>query len=216
MEAHKARGTPSGDAGLDGGEGTGDAGVLPDAGTCRIGDGGLVAAGTWLSLLYGSCIICDPSLNPDGWTVLDDGQVCEQVVSAQQSGPAISSISGVCQSGHCASIGGRCEGQDLPCYGGFCGDGGYCELDQNLGWLTQCWNGYTHPNMCADGPCCFDAGVEGVPNGGGWCCGLIDGGVQTCLPARAVCYATLDCCEGLTCTGHDAVFDSDAGYGFCE
>jgi len=40
--------------------------------------------------------------------------------------------------------------------------------------------------------------------------------VKTCLPSGGVCYETSSCCEGLTCTGHDAVFDSDAGYGFCE
>ena len=89
-------------------------------------------------------------------------------------------------------------------------------MDRNLGSITQCWNGDEQPNICANGPCCLDAGLEDLPNGGGWCCGLIDGGVKTCLPVRGVCYDTSDCCEGLTCTGHNAVYDSDAGYGFCE
>ena len=89
-------------------------------------------------------------------------------------------------------------------------------MDRNLGSITQCWNGDEQPNICANGPCCLDAGLEDLPNGGGWCCGLIDGGVKTCLPVRGVCYDTSDCCEGLTCTGHSAVYDSDAGYGFCE
>ena len=62
----------------------------------------------------------------------------------------------------------------------------------------------------------MDAGFEDIPDGGGWCCGLFDGGVETCLPYRAVCNANPDCCEGLTCTGRDAVYGSDAGYGFCE
>ena len=63
----------------------------------------------------------------------------------------------------------------------------------------------------------MDAGFDGLVDGGGWCCGLIDGGVKTCFPRRAVCYATSDCCEGLTLHRPPCgLRPSDAGYGFCE
>jgi hypothetical protein len=63
----------------------------------------------------------------------------------------------------------------------------------------------------------LDAGIEGYPDGGGWCCGLIDGGIPLAyLHSGAVCYDTSNCCEGLACTGHDAIYGTDAGYGFCE
>jgi hypothetical protein len=68
----------------------------------------------------------------------------------------------------------------------------------------------------------MDAGYTyGVEDGGGWCCGLIDGGVHTCLTTDQVCYAISDCCDGLSCIGTNGVqrfppnSDSDAGYGFC-
>jgi len=214
-------GPGAGDGGRD--AGPRDAGATLDTGPCRIGDGGLVAAGAWLSTDIGSCIVCDPGLNPNGWTALDAGQACEWFNYVHEGGPFDVPLSGVCATFAappflgCISSSGTCDGQHAPCAGGFCGDAGYCELDQNLGWPTECWAGPEHPNLCAQGPCCMDAGFEGIPNGGGWCCGLIDGGVQpACLASGLVCYATSDCCEGLTCTGHNAVFDSDAGYGFCE
>lgn len=214
------------DGALDGGPDAGDAGEVLDAGTCRIGEAGPIPAGTWLDAFYGSCTICEPSLNPSGWTVLDAGEVCEQFDTAQYHlGPLVVPTSGRCSQlfafpfGACnwGTAGSTCnEADGFGCGGGFCNDAGWCEVNQNLGWFDACGPTSDPPNPCAQGPCCLDAGFEGAPDGGGWCCGLIDGGVKTCLPSGGVCYETSSCCEGLTCTGHDAVFDSDAGYGFCE
>ena len=214
------------DGGLDAGDGgrdAGDAGELLDAGTCRIGDAGPIPAGTWLDAFYGSCTICDPSLDPNGWTVFDAGEVCESFSSVQPHGSLAVPTSGRCApmptfpfaSCNWGTAGSTCNDSDgFGCGGGFCNDAGWCEVDQNLGYIDSCGDS-NPPNPCAEGPCCLDAGFEGIP-GGGWCCGLIDGGVQTCLPYRGVCFTTSDCCSGLTCVGHTAVYDSDAGYGFCE
>ena len=215
-------------AGLTGGPDAetepGDAGVL-DAGRCLI-DGSLVPAGTWLGDQFvGSCVICNPSLNPDGWTALDGGETCEGFTSVQWRGFPTMPYSGLCQfwEGEVACLaatpGSTCDGQfrDLKtgCVGGFCGDAGWCEVDQNLGWAASCGDSIP-ANTCAQGPCCMDAGFEGFVDGGGWCCGLIDGGTETCLPSGGVCYQTSDCCAGLSCSGDNAIYSSDAGYGFCE
>jgi hypothetical protein len=221
--------TPFGDGGRD-------AGNAGDAGTCRVGDGGIVGAGTWLSLLYMSCAICDPDLNPDGWTVLDAGQACEGFVQlGAPDYPLTTPFSGVCRASGdpvfyttCYGLSSGktgCNGVIPICMGGFCNDAGWCEVDQNLGPVDACGVGLSgaagspQANPCAQGPCCPDAGIFGVVGGGGWCCGLIDGGVKTCLPSGAVCYQTSDCCEGLTCSGQDGIYegnDSATPYGFCE
>ncbi len=210
------------DGGPDAGDG-GDAGAVLDGGTCRIGDAGPIPAGTWLDTFYGSCTICDPSLNADGWTVLDGGQICQGFASVQPYGPLVVPFVAVCRDDRppfrdCAggTAGSTCNEVDgFGCGGGFCNDAGWCEVDQNLGWFASC--GYSNPpNPCAHGPCCIDAGFEGIPDGGGWCCGLVDGGVNTCLPSGSVCYDNSNCCESLTCTGRGAVYGSDAGYGFCR
>jgi hypothetical protein len=214
------------DGGPDAGPDAGDTGVQ-DAGSCLI-DGKLVPAGTWLEGAFvGSCVICNPSMNEDDWTVLDGGQPCEALTSVQPYGPPTLPFSGFCgvlDSLECIAdlAGGGCgqvtDGETeakCGCIGGFCNDAGWCQVNENLGYSTSCGDP-VYANPCAQGPCCLDAGFAGLVNGGGWCCGLIDGGVATCLHSGAVCYSTSDCCDGLTCTGHTAVFDSDAGYGFCE
>jgi hypothetical protein len=226
--------TPVGDGGRDGGN-AGDAGTMPDAGTCRVGDGGFVGAGTWLSILYMSCVICDPGLNPDGWTVLDAGQACDGFLPLRlMDDPSTIPFTGVCivRDSYPLPIcygltpgATGCNGAIPACVGGFCNDAGWCEVNQNLGILNACGPGTSgaagspQANPCAQGPCCLDAGFDGAVGGAGWCCGLVDGGVHTCLPSGAVCYDRSDCCGGLTCAGQDAVTegnDSEALYGLCE
>ena len=77
--------------------------------------------------------------------------------------------------------GDPCDG-GVPCVGGFCADAGWCVVDQDLGAITDCNVDRHRPNTCAQGACCPDAGIEGIPDGGGWCCGLVDGGSPTSLP----------------------------------
>ena len=232
--------TDDGDAGMDAGDDTGpdaghdagrdaghdggsDAGRRSDAGTCRIPDAGTVAADTVRGGRTGwdTCTLCDPLQNPTGWTTRDAGEACEQFLASTISGALDTPTPGLCEPGFpaygCTSRnpGSACDDM-IPCVGGFCSDAGWCVIDQNLGVPTDCNAVRTHPNACADGPCCPDAGLEGVLDGGGWCCGLIDGGAQpACLPSGTVCYETSNCCSGLTCTGYDAVFGIDSGYGFC-
>jgi hypothetical protein len=219
-------GTGRSGGGTSGGSSTGRA-VALDAGTCEI-DGGVFEAGTWQDVVYGSCAVCDPASSPTGWTVLDAGSVCEGMTyNSPESGTAQDTPVG---SGRCAlgpqlesplsfgclfsGPGGECGeevGEESGCIGGFCSDAGRCEIDQNLGFATYCGGNF---NQCAEGPCCLDAGTNGMALAG-WCCGLIDGGVKTCLAVGQVCYDTTNCCDGLSCVGHDAVFGSTS-YGFCR
>jgi hypothetical protein len=187
-------------------------------------------AGTWDTTGYGSCVTCDPDLNPNDWTYLGTGEACEVMASPAFSGETFASVpvTGRCSAEeHClvTYAAGFCDGDFYGCPGGFCNDAGWCEVDQNLGWFDSC-SGLlgmltvaTVSNPCAQGPCCLDAGYGGIPDGGGWCCGLIDGGVQTCLGSNQVCFVSSDCCKGLSCVGTDAValpvFSRDSGYGFC-
>jgi hypothetical protein len=113
--------------------------------------------------------------------------------------------------------GGQLCGDDAPCAGGFCDDAGACEIDQVLGFVTECFPPQFSSDACATGPCCLDAG-DGF---GGWCCGLVDGGVTpACFGQGAVCLESSNCCAALTCIGQDAALytyvDIDAGLGFCE
>ena len=147
-----------GDAGADGGPDAGDAGRVPDAGSCQIGDSGLVAAGTWLDPTIGSCVLCDPSLNPVGWTALDGGQICEGFTSMQTFGPPVLPVSGLCgifdSSLGClaATAGSGCDGElaepKAGCVGGFCNDAGWCEIDQNPGYAASCGDSHPSERLC--------------------------------------------------------------------
>jgi hypothetical protein len=214
-------GRDAGDGGIDGGLDAGDAGHYPDAGTCRIPDAGLVQAGTWLDAIRSSCIYCDPELNPDGWTILDAGDACEFFMDSAPSGPRDQPFFGTCtgvfgDGFQCTVHAGPCR-TDVACFAGYCDlDSGQCVMDENRGYETECSSGPPQSNLCAEGPCCLDAGIEGEPDGGGWCCGLVDGGVQICLDAGSVCYDSSDCCQGLNCVGNGAVLESATSYGFCR
>ncbi len=197
--------------------------IVPDAGTCRI-DRHTVAGGTWLDLKFGSCTRCDPSSNPTDWTELDSGVPCEGFLSRDVLGPRVVPFAGSCLQGvesrsfcTCAEAGGPCVG-DFACCGGYCNENGLCVITENLGYPSACGLGLPTAveNACVVGPCCLDAGWLGVRDGGGWCCGLVDGGVRFCLDAGQVCYEASDCCAGLSCVDKEAVFDGGAGYGFCE
>ena len=98
------------DAGVDGGP------YLGDAGGCRVRDGGLVPAGTWLDPTLGSCVLCDPTLNPDGWTALDGGQICEGLTSMQTFGPLTVPYSGLLVGGgtrHLSCLAGTARVADV-------------------------------------------------------------------------------------------------------
>jgi hypothetical protein len=188
-----------------------------DAGTCVVDGGLVVEAGTWLAATFGSCVLCDPTANANGWTYLDAGEACEVMVASSPSArfPTVP-VTGRCGTNpnSCTFTGaGDACNDRVGCLGGFCNDAGWCSVDQNLGALTLCGAG-PHPNPCAQGLCCLDAGVEGYPDGGGWCCGLIGGGIHACLPSNAVCAETGNCCEG-NCYDAAACLFCDYGYGLC-
>jgi len=220
------------DSGPDGGPDAGDGGYHADGG-CEV-RGEIVADGDWLNLQNGSCTYCDPALNPNGWTVLDSGQPCQgfarESSDMEMSYPTVP-FEGVCAfdfstpNGPFGSCGGALAGfscnlsQGLGCQGGVCNAAGWCEVTQNLGWFSACnRSGAITSNACADGPCCSDGGYEGVPlDGGGWCCGLIDGGVSSCLTAGDVCVLDSNCCAGLVCMQATGRPPGGAGsYGICE
>jgi hypothetical protein len=215
------------DSGPDAGD-AGDGGYHSDGG-CDI-NGTIQPNGIWLNLGLGSCTACDPSINPNGWTVLDSGQPCRGFVSATDFGEALSvavPFAGVCgfqyPFGSCggARAGGSCDvSRGFGCEGSVCNADGWCEVTQNLGWFTACgWANSIPENACADGPCCGDAGYAGViPDGGGWCCGLVDGGVPSCLSKGNVCLMDSNCCEALICTSSGGVIPGDAGggHGTCQ
>ena len=209
-----------GAGGTSGGSSTGS-GIFVDAGACLI-NGDFAQAGTWWDLDYGSCSICDPQENPSGWTLRPTGTVCGGFLPPSVSGGILdipivgqcSQISGRGYSECFANFGGIECGEGVGCVGGFCGDAGWCVIDQNLGWFTSCGN---ESQLCAEGPCCPDAGQDGS-----WCYGLTNGGVRTCLAPGAVCYESSNCCDGLSCVGTGTVqtvggtpISSDGGYGFC-
>jgi hypothetical protein len=207
-----------GDAGADAGDT--DAGPPFDAGTCQI-DGGFVPAGAWKG--NNACIVCEPTVNPRDWTVFDAGDPCEIFLQGTLNGPVNIAAPGICLFDpffgfNCTAVGaGNFCDAGTPCVGGYCSDAGWCVTDQDLGIDSVCDNDNMVPYTCAYGPCCLDAGLEGVPDGGGWCCGLIDGGRPVaCLPIDGVCYDTSNCCEGLRCVGHDGFFGVDSGYGLCR
>jgi hypothetical protein len=220
------------DSGPDGGPDAGDAGdggYHSDSG-CEIRDFGIIQAGYWLNLQHGSCTYCDPALNPNGWSVLDAGRPCLGFAREGYNSPSPTvPFEGVCAldngTGPLVMCGGAVAGsrcnlsQGFGCQGSICNAAGWCEVTQNLGSFTACGrDGAIVSNACADGPCCSDAGYFGVvPDGGGWCCGLIDGGVSNCLAAGNVCVLDSNCCAGLRCTPPDAGLPGGPGsYGTCE
>jgi hypothetical protein len=199
-------------------------------GGCLIDDG-LVEAGTWLRVNYGSCTVCDPAVNPTDWTQRSPGDLRKTMGTTDYNDPWVlhTPVSGRCSStdyppfSACdvRSPGDSRKSDEVGCAGGFCGDdAGVCLCDQNLASFDSC---EAASNYCAQGPCRMDAGWDDIHKGGGWCCGLIDGGVQTRLALGDVCFVSANCCEGLICLGDDSVFDvyagpgsSDAGFGLCE
>jgi hypothetical protein len=212
---------PEQDSGPDAGpDDAGDGGYHGDAGcVVRVtvdGGGILTPPGSWLNLELGSCTVCDPTLNPNGWTVLDSGQPCLGYTFTQPIGGTLTvPFEGVC--GFDSPPFGNCGGQvagfycdishGFGCKGGICGQNDWCEVDQNLGWFTACGtvNALTD-NACASGPCCPDGGF-----GAGWCCGLVDGGISTCFPAGTPCLSNADCCPPLGCDGSAGTLAGDAG-----
>jgi hypothetical protein len=214
------------DSGPDGGIDAGDGGYHSDGG-CFVGErnfpGGVVPAGEWEAVQLGSCTVCDPTNNPNGFTVVDAGAACQGFGALGYGEPLTVPFEGVCgfdpPFGKCggAHAGTRCNlSQGLGCQGGFCNTLGWCEVTQNLAGFTACgWVDSIPSNSCADGPCCWDGGgYPGVvPDGGGWCCGLVDGGVPNCLSAGDVCVMDSNCCTGLHCTGPERVLPGDSGSG---
>jgi hypothetical protein len=213
-----------------------------DAGTCQIGDSGAVSAGTWLEADLGSCTVCAPQLNASGWTTLAAGATCEgMALVSTEPNALLTPFSGRCStsilapySTCSANLGGQACGDEAGCVGGTCTDAGWCESNHNVPFIPACGiHGSTQENSCAEGPCCVDAGsVDTYPYTAGWCCGLIDGGVDACLPSGSVCYDSSNCCAGTSCVGLTSVFRmrwlpgedtviygppfaSDSGYGFC-
>jgi hypothetical protein len=215
------------DSGPDGGPDAGDGGYHSDSG-CEI-RGEIIPGGYWLNVQNGSCTYCDPALNPNGWTVLDSGQPCRGFAREDYLSMSYPTVpfEGVCgwDNHPFGTCGGSLAGfgcnpsQGLGCQGGQCNADGWCEVTQNLGWFTACAvEGAIPPNACASGPCCPDGGYFGVfPDGGGWCCGLTDGGVPGCLAAGEVCVLDSNCCTGLHCQPPSGVLPGGAGsYGTCE
>ena len=167
-----------GDAGPDhGGPDAGDAGRVLDAGSCQIGDGGLVPAGTWLDRQ--SALMCYLRSQPEprwlgrsGWWADLRGVHIRAVPQSSDSPRPLACVASSrlpslgCING---TAGSTCDGEfgesKAGCIGGFCNDAGRCEIDQNLGYAASCGDSRP-PNPCAQGLCCMDAGFDGLVDGG--------------------------------------------------
>ena len=133
------------DSGPDAGD-AGDGGYHADGG-CEIG-GTVFPIGIWQNLALGSCTVCDPEVNPNGWTGFDAGEPqCRGFGRLTYFGGGLTvPFAGVCSYdrpfGTCGGeIAGNSCDSDQGCAGGFCNAQHWCEVNQNIAWFTACGGG---------------------------------------------------------------------------